>query len=357
MKQLKYSLNGWCASHLHKFFTSLSQGASVKNKSKTIKELQHVFAVLHIIHKRRASPIKMKHLEIQNPSYRGLQESFTEWLQVLNFEASTIYYSPIRLAEFFTWLEENDITETDKVTRKTIAAYFDYLKTRQHQRKGGRLSKNYLRTHLQTLRKFARYLRETEQDSFAMDYQIKGTSRNIKAILTREEIKQLYQSTGQGLLGLRDRAMLAIYYGCGLRKSEGRQLDTSDILWEKNLLYVRKGKNYQERYVPITEKVREELQDYVVGSRPAFPNAEHPAFLLSQQGKRLSGCILSHRFKSLLERAAIDKPAGLHTLRHSIATHLLQSGMQLEQIARFLGHSSLESTQIYTQITHEESHL
>lgn len=299
----------------------------------------------------------MKQLEVQHPGYRRLRASFTEWLQLLNFESSTLYYSPVRLAEFFSWLEINNITEIHQVTRKTIAEYFDYLKTRQHQRKGGKLSKNYLRTHLQTLRKFSRYLRETEQESFAVDYQIKGTARHVKTVLTRGEIKQLYQSTGQGLLGLRDRAMLAIYYGCGLRKSEGRQLDSSDVLWEKHLLYVRKGKHYKERYVPITERVREDLQDYFYGSRPAFPNAGNPAFFLSQQGKRLSGCILSHRFKSLLERAGIDKPAGLHTLRHSIATHLLQSGMKLEQISRFLGHSSLASTQIYTQVIHEESNL
>jgi integrase/recombinase XerD len=299
----------------------------------------------------------MKQSEVQNPGYRRLQKSYGEWLQLLNFEPSTVKYSPTKLAEFLHWLEENNITEINHITRKVTAEYFDYLKARQNQRKGGKLSKNYLRTHLQTLRKFSRYLRETEQESFAVDYQIKGTSRNVKTVLTRAEIKQLYQSTGQGLLGLRDRAMLAIYYGCGLRKSEGRQLDTSDILWEKNLLYVRKGKNYKERYVPITEKVREDLQDYFYGSRPAFPTAGNPAFLLSQKGNRLSGCILSHRFKSLLEKAQIDKSAGLHTLRHSIATHLLQSGMKLEQISRFLGHSSLESTQIYTQVIHEESNL
>ena len=156
---------------------------------------------------------------------------------------------------------------------------------------------------------------------------------------------------------MRDRALLAVYYGCGLRKSEGRQLDQSDILWERNLIYVRKGKNYKERYVPMTEKVREDLQDYQYSSRPAFPRSEQPAFFLSQKGGRLSGCILYQRIKHLLQTAEIDKPAGLHTLRHSIATHLLQSGMKLEQISRFLGHSSLESTQVYTHIVHEESSL
>jgi integrase/recombinase XerD len=295
----------------------------------------------------------MKQLEIQNPGYRRLQKSYGEWLRLLNFEPSTVNYSPIKLAEFLHWLEANNITEINQVTRKVTAAYFDYLKARQNQRKGGKLSKNYLRTHLQTLRKFARYLRETEQESFEVAIQLKGTASNIKTILSREEISRLYGCIDHSLLGMRDRAMLAIYYGCGLRRSEGVSLDASDVLSDKNLLYVRKGKNYKERYVPMTAAVRGHLQEYINYARPGLLKVPNEALFLGRTGSRILSSAMAERFKKLLQRAEIDKPAGLHTLRHSIATHLLQSGMKLEQISRFLGHSSLESTQIYTHIVNE----
>jgi integrase/recombinase XerD len=76
---------------------------------------------------------------------------------------------------------------------------------------------------------------------------------------------------------------------------------------------------------------------------------------ISARGKRLHGNSLINRLKKLAEAAGIDREIGLHTLRHSIATHLLQSGMNLENVSRFLGHQSLESTQIYTHIVAETS--
>lgn len=296
----------------------------------------------------------MKHLEVQHPGYRRLQQSFTEWLQLLNFEPTTIKYGPIQLGEFLYWLEDQKINEIHQVTRKVIADYFEHLRTRQNQRKGGKLSKNYLRKHLQILRKFARYLRETEQDSFEVAIQLRGTSSKVTTILSRAEIGRLYQSIDHSLLGMRDRAMLAIYYGCGLRRSEGVNLEVSDILTERNLVYVRKGKNYKERYVPMTAAVREHLQEYINYARPGLLKTPVEALFLGRTGNKILSSAMAERFKKLLQRAEIGKPAGLHTLRHSIATHLLQSGMKLEQISRFLGHSSLESTQLYTHIIHEQ---
>lgn len=296
----------------------------------------------------------MKQLEVQNPGYRRLQKSYGEWLRLLNFEPTTVKYGPVQLGEFLYWLEDQKINEIHQVTRKIIAAYFEHLKIRKNQRKGGKLSKNYLRKHLQTLRKFARYLRETEQESFEVAIQLKGTASKVTTILSRDEISRLYQGINHSLLGMRDRAMLAIYYGCGLRRSEGVSLNVSDILTERNLVYVRKGKNYKERYVPMTAAVREDLQEYINYARPGLLKIPSEALFLGRTGNKLLSSAMAERFKKLLQRAEIDKPAGLHTLRHSIATHLLQSGMKLEQISRFLGHSSLESTQIYTHIVNEQ---
>ena len=282
-----------------------------------------------------------------------LQRAFADWLRLLNFESGTIKYAPRKTQEFLDWLESQNITEISAITRPTITEYFDYLLQRQNQRKGGRLSKNSLRTHLTNLRRFARYLRESGQESFDVSMQIKGSLYNIKEIFTKAEITALYEATGSDLLGLRDKAILAVYYGCGLRRSEGVSLDVKDVLLDRNLLYVRKGKNYKERYVPMTAGVREDLKNYIECARLVLLKQPTHALFISNEGKRITGATMIERLQQLKEKAGIDKDAALHSLRHSIATHLLQSGMELEKIKQFLGHGSLESTQIYTHIMNE----
>jgi integrase/recombinase XerD len=285
--------------------------------------------------------------------YKNLEKSFGEWLRLLNFEPSTIRYAPKKAREFFCWLEQNHVIELQAITKSVIEDYFAYLQSRQNRRKNGKLSRNYLRTYITALRNLARYLRETERESFEVDIQLQGRSRNIKTIFTKAEIKALYRACAGDVLGIRDRAMLAVYYGCGLRRNEGVNLDTGDILPGKNLLFVRKGKNYKERYVPLTDAVKEDIINYLEYARPILTKKQSIALFLNSRGEKITASMLAERLKKLKSKAGIDKTAGLHTLRHSIATHLLQSGMKLAQIKRFLGHSSLESTQIYTHLAHD----
>jgi site-specific recombinase XerD len=296
----------------------------------------------------------MHKLTIQTPEYIRLETAFQKWLRTLNFEPTTINYNPVRVREFFNWLEKQGIKAITEITKPIVLKYFDYLKERKNQTKGGKLSKNSLRTHQQSLRRFTRYLRETGQDSFEVDLQLQGSTRNIKTIFTTEEIKSLQMACDSDVLGMRDKAMISIYYGCGLRRNEGLNLDVDDILFNKNLVYVRKGKNYKERYVPMTEGVKEELQNYVDYARTVLMKSPVKALFLTVRGNRLGSNGMADRLQLLKEKAEINKEAGLHALRHSIATHLLQSGMELDKIKRFLGHSSLESTQIYTHIKNEQ---
>jgi len=282
-----------------------------------------------------------------------LERAFADWLRLLSFEPSTLKYGPRKLQEFLGWLESQGITEIASITRPIITEYFDYLNQRQNQRKGGRLSKNSLRTHLTNLRRFARYLKESGNESFDIDIQITGRLYHIKEIFTRAEVAALYEAAESDVLGLRDRAILAVYYGCGLRRSEGLSLDVKDVLFDRNLLYVRKGKNYKERYVPLSAGVREDLKNYIECARPILLKYPTHALFISSQGKRMIGNTMLNRLHGLKGKAGIEKDTGLHSLRHSIATHLLQSGMELEKIKQFLGHGSLESTQIYTHIINE----
>jgi integrase/recombinase XerD len=151
---------------------------------------------------------------------------------------------------------------------------------------------------------------------------------------------------------------LCIFYGCGLRRNEVVHLDINDIHFEKSVVHVRKGKGYKERMVPITKQSIEHLQNYLYDARPYFCNDKNEAFFVTHYGKRLGGTMMLRRLQQLIQLTGnaelMQKDIHLHTLRHSIATHLLQNGMKLERIKDFLGHSSLESTQIYTHFLETE---
>jgi len=289
-------------------------------------------------------------LHLQTPTYRNLETSFGQWLATLNYHEETIRYSPVRIREFLHWLENQKITRTSNLKETHIKSYFMYLSQRKNQRRTGGLSPDYLNMHLTSLKQFSTYLQQTREAGFSIPVAYLPSRQRVET-LTLKEVKKLYNEIGLDSLGLRDRAMLAIYYGCGLRRKEGMELEVKDLLWERELVLVRKGKGGKERYVPMSSKVKKDLQDYIELARPNLNWKQATAVLVSKKGLRISGSAVMNRLKQLLAKAKINKQAGLHTLRHSIATHLLEGGMSLTNISQFLGHSSLSSTQIYVHIT------
>jgi site-specific recombinase XerD len=286
---------------------------------------------------------------MQNALYIRLQAGFSEWLRILNFEPTSQRDMPKMLTEFLEYLEGKGCTHIHQVQNDHLKNYLTYLHERPNHKREGGLSQNYIRKQLQVIKKFSRYLTESGQESFAVKLRIKGKSSNIKSILSTTEISRLYDAAKDDALGMRDKAMLALYYGCGLRKNEGVNVDIKDILLEKDLVYVRKGKGYKERYVPLTGGNKADIENYIQYARPYLACVKEDALLLNVNGRRFRSAY--SRLRDLRAAAGLKKLIGLHTLRHSIASHLLHSGMKLEQIQRFLGHSSLESTQIYTHLS------
>ena len=148
--------------------------------------------------------------------------------------------------------------------------------------------------------------------------------------------------------------MLELYYSCGLRRREGVQLNVKDIDLYNRRLHVKHGKGYKERIVPFTDQTASYFRDYLQNFHNRVVQKGELGFLLNLKGKRITGQSLLIRLKKLQtqnnSQGLMNKTIGLHTLRHSIATHLLHGGMELNYIQQFLGHASLESTQIYTHL-------
>lgn len=316
----------------------------------------------------------MKKLALTNTSYKYVEQSFKEWLDILGYSHQTVYYLPLHIREFLYWLEAQKVNNINQLTHRLITEYYEQLKERENQMKAGALSNSYLNKHLQALKKFTDYLRQVGRLEIPR-LEIRWEEDDTKSItvITIEEIRQMYQATydrsayhstrlsdrKMEALQSRDRAMMSIFYGCGLRRNEAAHLDIGDINFDKQLLYVRMGKGYKERYVPFSKSDSKHLQEYIYDHRPELIRSKkETAFFISYMVRRMGGQSLLLRLKQLQVRTGdpilIEKEVGLHTLRHSIATHLLQAGMNLENISRFLGHSSLESTQIYTHLLTEE---
>ena len=308
----------------------------------------------------------MKNLSLKSESFRYIEQSFSEWLDVLGYAPSTVYQLPNYVHEFLHYLESEGIKQIKQVEVKHFKAHYLHLKTRSNTRHGGGLSNNYLNKHLQGLYKFAEYLRQSGRHTLGnlnMDWEADDT-RHIE-FLTQDEIQELYRAThgyNEGtpleVFNARDRAMLSIFYGCGLRRNEGYNLDLSDINFDRAILHVRKGKNYKERFVPFNKATLKHFEQWVYDWRPQVVKSQkEEAFFISQRGTRMNTQSMALRLKLLQQRSdnieLQQKNVRLHVLRHSIATHLLQNGMSLEKISRFLGHTSLESTQVYTHLASE----
>jgi integrase/recombinase XerD len=321
----------------------------------------------------------MKSLSLQSQHYNYLLQSYKEYLQVTGYAEKTWQNWPVHVREFLHYIENKNIQHISTVKASDMADFIQHIKQRKNKTTGGGLSSSMINGIINAVNAFVKFLNSTGNYFLDVIAHREETSATVKNILTIAEVMKLYEASflpyewNNAAMGQRDRAIIALYYGCGLRRSEGVQLNITDIDLQRRLLFVRKAKGNKQRYVPIATKHLQDIADYIKEGREWFlyhhaTNAEWhskrngkplekksatvgDAFLVTHWGERFMQP--EWRLKYLQSKAAIEKPITLHGLRHSIATHLLQSGMELEEIAKFLGHASLASTQIYTHIVNE----
>lgn len=299
--------------------------------------------------------MKKKQSKLQSSEYILLHESFTEWLQLLNYSPLSIPGLTTALKDFLQYQERAGKLSLEQLTATDANNFIEHLQNKIGERTHKSLSNNHINKYIQSLKLFSRYIRETGRSIVAFTLDRLAEEKNKPAWLTKHEIGQLYEAITDSVLGIRDKAMLAIFYGCGLRLNEGASLELHDIDSTKKVLHVRKGKHYKERFVPIAEKNFEEIKLYMDYARKELLQGNQSTyfFIGANRGKPMNKQSLYIRIKKLVKKAKIKKKVGTHTLRHSIATHLLQSGMKLERIQQFLGHAGLDSTQVYTHLTNE----
>ncbi len=304
----------------------------------------------------------MKKSKLQNESYKVLLEDFKQWLDVLGYSEAMQKNYPNQLCEFFYWLECHGHTEISIINKDIVKNYYKALRQRPNKTRGGALSNIYLNSHQSTLKKFREYLKRHHKKPFNIHLKREKATEEKLRYCTKSEVKSLFKATEYShelpRFRARNKALLVCLYSCGMRRNEVLNLQLNDILYDKERIFVRKGKNYKERFIPINHYNLRIIEDYVFDARMDFKKASESEYIfVSRRNPKICGACLEWCLRQIikatnnqdLQRQNITP----HMLRHSIATHFLQAGMKIEDIQQFLGHASLESTQIYTHILKE----
>jgi integrase/recombinase XerD len=290
----------------------------------------------------------MKKLAITNAIHLQLLKGFKRHLEQINYSTQTIYNANNSAREYVHYINQNNLD----FNTVNPANYFDYLQKRSNNRRDGGLSIAYLHKHRSFLKLFHAFLLRSKGIKMPVFPNL-PRPKSAPKVLTIKQVEQLFKTCDNSLLGKRNKAVLAVYYGLGLRRKEGASLQVDQLDFGKEEVFVAQSKTSTQRIVPMSDHVKDILDDYMYNVREKLVPKDKSTseLLVTERGKPLSVESVSYIIKRLVEASKIKTPASAHTLRHSVATHLLQAGMSLENIALFLGHTSLDSTQIYTHLT------
>lgn len=272
-------------------------------------------------------------------------KSFIDFLEYEKHVSSNTLQSYRRdIDQYMNFLGERDIKSLQKTNKDVVN---EYLSTLQEKgRSASTISRN-----LASLRSFYRF---TTKNKFIDEDPTSGLEspkieRKLPQILSTQEVELLLsQPNVSDLKGLRDKAMLELLYATGIRVSELISLNIDDLDFENS--QVRCNAQGRPRFIPLAKSAMLAIQNYVDGARRSMIHSyDEVALFVNVSGTRITRQGFWKIIKFYKNQAKIEADITPHTLRHSVAAHLLQNGADIKSIQEFLGHSDISSTQIYMQ--------
>jgi len=280
---------------------------------------------------------------------------FIEWMGVRGSSDKTIDSRIKHLKLFLAWCNDRGLQTPAEVTRPILQRYQRHL---YHYRKtdGQPLTFGTQRGRLAAVRMFFRWLTRSSLILYnpAADLELPRAPRRLpRFVLTASEVETvLNQPNIHDPFGLRDRAILETFYSTGIRRAELAGLELYDLDVDRGTLAIRHAKGSNDRVVPIGERAIAWIQRYLDEVRPQFvvePDAG--VLFLSHLGGPISADLLTARVKAYVDQAKLGKTGSCHLFRHTMATLMLEAGADVRFIQAMLGHTKLESTQIYTRVS------
>jgi tyrosine recombinase XerC len=279
---------------------------------------------------------------------RAYVEEFLSYLGTTrNFSYHTIRSYRADLEHFVSYVgrAKRSVLEVD---HRFLRRYVAFLATLGYSRRT-------ISRRVACLKSFYRFLKKAGHIASNPADSLSGPklARELPRHVSENAVDALLAAIGDGdPLAIRDRALIDLLYSCGLRISEALDLDLQDVDLRAATIRVT-GKGRKERVIPLPEATAENLRDYLGRSRPLLtaPAPEERAFFVSVRGRRLTDTAVRKRLRSYLKDPHVSLSATPHTFRHSIATHLLERGVDVRIVQETLGHASLATTQVYTHLS------
>lgn len=260
------------------------------------------------------------------------------------------------LEDFCRFLTKNHPTlHPEQVTTEHIQGYIRDLGCRvADERDGTTYSATSQSRRLSSLRSFFHLLLIENRITENPTEQIEGPKigRYLPDVLSIEEVEAIIEATAHtGKQAIRNRAIVEMLYGCGLRVSELTSLRLSDLFFKEELVRVAEGKGGKQRWVPINHHAISSMEEWIKerSSLEIFAQFSDRVFV-NYQGKGLSRQSVFKMVRQAALIAGVTKELSPHSFRHSFATHLLEGGASIRQVQEMLGHSSLNTTEIYTHL-------
>ena len=279
-----------------------------------------------------------------------IDEYINSLVAELHLSINTKETYSISLYKYQEYLKKKNIIYVDKIDRDDIVSFLEHLKKED-------LTAQTIAHYLTVIKNYHKFLIQNEylKDNVAKSIERPKLVKKLPNVLSIEDVVKLLDIKGDTPFDIRNKCMLELMYGTGLRISELLSLTINDIdTFNATVRCV--GKGDKERIVPINDYIIESLDDYLNVRNILLKNKTTKELFLNKNGDALSRKGFFKILKQLLLEKGLNPNVSPHTLRHSFATHLLEYGADLRVIQEMLGHSDISTTRIYTHITNKKVH-
>jgi integrase/recombinase XerD len=287
-------------------------------------------------------------------SFDAALQALLEELRVRRYSTSVARQAKRVLPRFFRFLRARKVRDLRAVSEADVVAYARQLQ-RQKSPMGAPLAAETQRAYLMQVRRLFAFLerRGAILQNPALDLVMPRVEKLPRVVLTQAQVRELVAAPSAATAtGKRNRAILELLYGTGIRVTECARLETRDVDLAKGALFIRQGKGKKDRMVPVLGRAAAALDVYLREARPELvrDTTQQAVFLSKISGGGLSPGAIELLVRESAKAAGIPARVSPHTLRHSFATHLIQGGADVRHVQALLGHSSLSTTAIYTRI-------